>query len=281
MKKTIIGLLSLASTIMPLATVAQTNVKAAFDAIIKCPEAKITESHQLEKDPMTNIKTGQCDIYNFILPADKINLVKNAVSAFNKDSEMAYSINQGNVMSDSYVVSLAVGDGSSSGVIISEPERDYIYATFLAPLSESPEGNYRYAYGMNYKEEKGKIEGKLIVTYATTLDYRQKKAREQQFDILRNLSGENAVFTTGNSQQQEWFSTLMSYFQSMTSANSQTRIALATKAYKLIRDADKYPEVTESDKNTVREILRAMISDKKYSETVLNQLLNQCLVILK
>lgn len=76
----------------------------------------------------------------------------------------------------------------------------------------------------------------------------------------------------------------MSYLQTMTSANSQTRIALASKAYMLIRDASQYPDysdVSKSDKDTVREILKGMISDKKYSETVLNELLNQCLVNLK
>lgn len=67
----------------------------------------------------------------------------------------------------------------------------------------------------------------------------------------------------------------------MTSANTQTRIALATKAFKVIRDTSKYSEVTDADKEAVREILKGMISDKKYSESVLNKLLNQCLVEIK
>lgn len=74
---------------------------------------------------------------------------------------------------------------------------------------------------------------------------------------------------------------MMTYFQNMSQGSTQTRIALASKAYKLIQDIEKYPEVTDADKNTVREILKGMISDKKYSETILNKILNQCLTNIK
>ncbi|MDE6692538.1 MAG: hypothetical protein K2K05_04050 [Muribaculaceae bacterium] len=255
---------------------AQTNIKSAFDALIKCPDVQITESHTLEKDPETNIKTGQSDIYNFTLPAKKIKLIENITSAFNKDSEMAYSINSGNTTNtENAIIKLAIGDGSGEGVYINEPEYQYLYSLFLPPRSEDPNGIYRYAYGINYKQEGGNIIGKLVVTYATTLKYRQQAQLNRQLNMLNSIPNGSIIVST---PQQTWFDLLMSYFQSMASSSPQVKISLATKAYNVIRDTQEYPEVTENDKNTVREILKGMIADKKYSDTMLNTLLNQCLV---
>ncbi len=262
--------ISLLLAVIPILAAAQSNIKSAFDALIKCPDAQITQTHTLEKEPGLNKKTGQSDIYNFILPADKIRLVENIISAFEKDSELAYSINSGGNTVNT-IIQLAVGDGSGQGVHINEPECQYTYSLFLAPQSEDPNGIYRYAYGINYKQAGDEIIGKLVVTYATTLKYRQQVQQDRQLDMWRTGS---IVITS----QQTWFDMLMSCFQSMTSANSQTRIALATKAFNVIKDTPNYPEVTEADKNAVREILKVMISDNKYSETVLNTLLNQCLI---
>lgn len=269
--------ISLLLAVIPMLAAAQTNIKSAFDALIKCPDVQITESHSLEKEPGTNTKTGQSDIYNFTLPAKRIKLIENITSAFNKDSEMAYSINSGNTTNtENAIIKLAIGDGSGEGVYINEPECNYIYSLFLPPRSEDPNGIYRYAYGINYKQEGGNIIGKLVVTYATTLKYRQQTQQNKQLDMLQNISNGTIIVSP---QQQTWFDLLMSYFQGMTSSNSsKVRIPLATKAYNVIKDTHKYPEVTENDKNTVREILKGMIADRHYSEPMLNTLLNQCLV---
>ncbi|MDE6653373.1 MAG: hypothetical protein K2K37_03180 [Muribaculaceae bacterium] len=262
--------------VIPMLASAQTNIKSAFDALIKCPDVQITESHSLEKDPGTNTKTGQSDIYNFTLPAKRIKLIENITSAFNKDSEMAYSINSGNTTNtENAIIKLAIGDGSGEGVYINEPECQYIYSLFLPPRSEDPNGIYRYAYGFNYKQEGSNIIGKLVVTYATTLKHRQQAQQNRQLNILNSIPNGSIIVST---PQQTWFDLLMSYFQSMASSSPQVKISLATKAYNVIRDTQEYPEVTENDKNTVREILKGMIADKKYSDTMLNTLLNQCLV---
>lgn len=278
MKTSFIRLLSLLLAAIPMTAAAQNNIKSAFNDIIKCPEAQITETHSLEKDPITGVKAGQSDVYRFVLPANKENLIKKVFSAFDKDSDSAYSINRGKNEKNDRQINLAVGNGDGDGVRINNSGYDYIYSLFLAPASEDSDGIYRYAYGINYKKDGGKLIGKLVITYATTLNYRQQMAQKKQYNVLRNLSNGSYVIT---GSQKSWFDTLMSYFQSMTSANSQTRIALATKAYNVIRDTSKYPDVTETDKDAIREILKGMISDKKYSETVLNKLLSQCLVSIK
>lgn len=276
MKTSLLRLLSLLIVLAPFTLGAQNNIKSAFDAIINNSAATVTERHTLEKDPDTNVKTGQCDIYSFELPSSKAKLIKNVVDAFEKDSQKAYTLNRGTGMNSESRIELAIGDATGRGVYVNEPGFNYVYSLFLAPKSEDPEGKYRYAYAFNYVESKGKYYGSIAITYATTLKYRQQLAFNQQAEAYQNMSG--ALVMTA---QQSWFDKLMSYFQSMSSANSQTRISLATRAFNVIKDTSKYNDVTQADKNAIREILKAMIAEKKYSETILNRLLNQCLANIK
>lgn len=282
MKTTVTRLVCLIIAIAPLSGMAQSHIKSAFEAIIKCPEAQISETHSLDKDPDTNIKSGQCDIYNFVLPADKMKLINNVFSAFEKDNSAAYGCYRGKKTKHDPVKSIAIGDGSGNGVRINDDDTEYAYSLFLAPKPENSNGlrKYRYAYAMNFKESGGKIKGKLVITYATTLKYRQLMAEEKQLKIARTFNnGVNVV--SGNALQQTWFDILMSYLQTLSSAKEQTRIALATKAYKHVSNMAKYPEVTDADKTAAREILKALIADPEYSETVLNKLLQQCLNSIK
>lgn len=277
--------LTLCVLLAPKICMAQQNIISAFDAIINCPEAKIIDKHTLQKDPDNGVKTGQADIYKFTLPCSKIDLVKDALDAIKKDSEMAYDIEQGHTTNENkgYAIFLPVGQGDS-GVSIYSPDSEYIYAYFLAPKSEDPEGNSRYAYGIIYNESEGEISGQLAVTYSTTLAYRQKKNLERQKEIIRSMNDGNnmTVKVLPSSQpQKSWFESMMSLLQTMSQANPQTRIALATRAYELIQKTKDYNDVTESEKETIREILKAMISDKEYSETILNKLLSECLQNLK
>lgn len=281
MKTSTILIISLILALSPLSVSAQTNIKNAFDAILKSSAAEISETHTLERDPATGFKTGQSDIYQFSLPSNKKNLINNVFAAFDKDNVKAYSLNRGNPRRSGNSVSLAVGDGSGTGVSLTDNGHEYIYSLFLAPAAEDPEGIHRYAYALTYREKGGRIEGELVVTYATTLKYRQEAAEKRQYKTLRNLSNVTNVYTSENSSQKSWFDMMMSYFQGITQANTQTRISLATKAFNLIQNTSSYPEVTTHEKNAVREILKGMVSDPKYDESVLRSLLNQCLVDLK
>lgn len=267
-KTTLTALLCLLVAIMPMSLSSQTNIQSAFDAIIKSSDAQIVERHTLDRNPETGVKIGQSDTYRFTLPDNKLKLVKNVLAAFDKDRDLAYSFNSGTT-EEHGEISLAVGNDGNKGIYISEPGQDYVYALFLAPKSEDPAGISRYAYSIGYKHKGDKIQGKLVVTYATTLKHRQdeaQKAKKRMFNFYANNSEVTTV--KGN---QSWFSTLMSYLQGMTKANTHTRIAFATKAYELIKDTKSYPEVTEQDKNAAREILKSMLSEK-------NTLTNRCLV---
>lgn len=266
----IIGVLLI---LLPLTASAQKNIQSAFKAIIQCPQAQIKETSTLDKDNK-NIKTGESSVYNFRLPSNKKNLIKAAMTAFEKDKDSSYSFKVGTGRHNDSPLTVGIGDGKGTGIRVNNEGYDYLYALFLAPKSEDPEGNHRYSYSITYKEEKGDIVGKIVITYATTLMYRQQLEREKMRKKQQNFTGNNNTNSQSNSQN--WFNDIMSCFQSMNEAGPQTRIKLATKAYNLINNISKYPEVTITDKNTVREILKGLIQDKEYSETVLNKLLNQC-----
>lgn len=272
----VIGIL-LTLSILPVS--AQKNIQSAIREIIECPEAKIKETSTLQKDYATNIKTGESNVYTYRLPSNKMNLIKAAITAFEKDKDKSYSYMIGNAQRNSQPLKVAVGDGTgaSATVQINTDGYNYLYGLFLAPKTENPEGHYRYAYIITYKEEKGEIVGKIVKTYATTLTYRQ----QLQQDIIRDAQQNSNYKNNSQSNSKTWFNEVMSCFQNLSEAGPQARIKLVTKAYNLINDISKYPEVTLADKNTVREILQGLIQDKEYSETVLNKLLNQCYNNLK
>ncbi|MDE6298689.1 MAG: hypothetical protein K2M10_03460 [Muribaculaceae bacterium] len=280
MKTKIIGLLCLIIAVLPVGAGAQSNIKSAFDAIINCKEATITESHRLDRDPITKVKTAQYDEYNFVLPSSKLNLVEKVVSAFDKDSDKAYSVNSG-IISNDYEPSISIGDGSTA-IYFEDKGSKYISALFLAPKSEDSKGIYRYAYAISYKEKGGEITGKLVVTYAQTLQYRQQKKSEKKNPGIFIESGGSLPPMSAYYSSQDWFDNIMAYFQAMSKIKSaDAQIAVATKAYKMIKNLADYPNVTNSEKETVREVLKGMIANDQYSDIILNKLLNQCLNSLK
>lgn len=282
MKTFLLRLLSLSLVLMPMAAAAQTSIKSAFDAIINCPDATVTDSHEFEKDPSTFEKTGQYDSYKFELPAGKMKLVKDLFAAFRKDSDKSYGIYNGKAAKNDSAILMACGDGTGAGVRVNPEGREYIYGLFMAPKSEDPDGKYRYAYAANYEEKDGKIIGRLIVTYALTLKYRQdmqkyEKALAEQRFWDRSNGNEVTVIKESN----RWFDKVMQILQNMPSAKKQTRISLATQTLKLCQSVSKYQEVTAEEKDIIRNLLKAMTDDFTYQETILNNLLQQCLSSLK
>lgn len=271
MKTAIFRILSLVLLLSPLRSVAQTAIQHAFQRIIDCKDAKITSTFSLEKDPQTNIKISQADTYDFILPSGKMKLVKDVLEAFDKDSNKSYALYGGTAKKGAAPLSLAVGDAKSS-VRINDPGTEFMYACFLAPEAENKEGIYRYAYGMNYKEEKnGEIVGKLVITYATTLKYRQEVADvkwEKQLDNWKN-------------SQQSWFDRVVRSMERIPMGGSIAQIQSASKTLIIISEMDKYSDVTEAEKDAIREILAGMLNDSRCSETSLQAILKQCRNMVK
>ncbi len=280
MKLSLLFFSAIVAALMPLGVAAQSNIIKAFDDIINNKNAVIVATHSLDKDPETNTKTGQSDVYRFTLPAKDIKLVKNVIAAFEKDSDMAYSLNNGKCNNEA-TLGLSVGDGSAPGIYINNITGDYIYALFLAPNTEDPEGYYRYAYGMNYKEEDGEIKGSLIITYALTLARRQALEQEQRSDALKRLSADTSSVHFP-SKLLPWFDQVMGCIQAMPSANSAVQIALATRVFNLIGNVNRYPDVTDVQKTTIYNILQNMSGDSRYNrDPILSPLITQSMSALK
>ena len=282
MKTRVFRLIFLLSVIAPMTSVSQTNIKAAFDAIIKCPEAEITESHFLKNDKETNMKSGQDDIYLFDLPADRMNLIKNVLEAFEKDKASAYVVKKGKNRGGKINEQL-YSEQSTANVIyvqsVDDSGTDYIYELFVPSKSEDPDGTHRYAYAFNYKEKDGKIEGKIIINYATTDEYRDRRnaeiqrARDLEWRINLNKASEQSAEVD---TKQSWLDQVMACLNGLEDANKKTRIALATKTYQLVNNVKDYPKVTSKEKDTILKIIRLLRKDPIYSDPILNELLLEC-----
>lgn len=277
MKTATLGLLSLLTAAMPMAVSAQVNIRSAFKKIIECKDAEIKESRFVERNPQSNIITGKSEVYSFELPAGKKKLLEKAIAAFAEDAGKAYTIKSGSSDEESIPILLAVGNSNAPGVPVTEPGTEYMYSCFLAPDTVDLAGNYRFALGLNYKEEDGKIIGKLMETFATTLQYRQYGLSYGKYKTFEG--GQELANILGDNKQMSWFEQLMAYFGGIeTSPNSKTRIGLAAKSYTLIKNHKKYPDVTPQDCNAVREILKELIP---MQDPIVKKILQQCLVALK
>lgn len=288
---TIIRILYLCLTLLPLQSLAQSNITKAFDKLINNSSVTVKENHSLEKDTDTGKKKSQYDLYRFTMPKNKMNLVKDIEKAFRQDTDKAYSISSGTRDQADNPIYLAIGDGNGTGAILADRVgASFIFSCFLDP--DDANGYYRYAYAMDWLESDDQISGTLIMTYSTTLKYRQQKAigydmqtftqskrpSDDNFSATASFFGDPVFFALTSQFTQSWFSQFMTYVSSMETADRSTRQALASYIFEITKNTSQYPEVNAQDKNAAREILQSMIIDKRYSaDSVLHSLLSNCL----
>ena len=111
-------------------------------------------------------------------------MVDNVERAFEEDKEKAYSLKTVSSKKSYDYTSLAVG-GDDSGYPLGDIKGSrYIYALFLDP--EDMTKTHRYAYAMEWRKDEKEIVGKLIVTYATTQQYRESGKKGRIFRINGN-----------------------------------------------------------------------------------------------
>ena len=185
--------LAVALLTLPLAAQAQKHIKKAFDALIDDRQVELSSTHKMEKDPETGEKESQLDWWEFTLPKSKQQLVKDIERAFEKDRDKAYSVSTGhNSPGGEGVESLAVGNSNKNGYIVGEiAGSDYVYALFIDP--DDAQHIHRYAYVLEWKDNGQNIIGRLAITYATTLKYRQGNGNVQQNRTV-------TITTNGNRQ---------------------------------------------------------------------------------
>lgn len=187
-------------TAMPAAMTAQENIQKAFDALRKSKnQQEVSSRYNVEKNPETGQMEGMSDVYDFTIPnlQDK-QLITAIRDAFRKDEPKAYNVSTGTHGGASNYTALAVGNGNVGGVAIGLMEgSQYIYACFLDPDDE--DRNHRYAYALEWVEDKGKITGQIVKTYATTQKFRKSKTIASVITVNGdkiNMNGQE--FSLGN-----------------------------------------------------------------------------------
>lgn len=260
--------------LMPLTIYAQGNIKRAFNLLTTSQPAKVESTHKLNKEPESGIKIGQLDVYEFTIPVSHHNLVEDIQQAFDQDKEKAYSMVSASTANKRLYnyTSLAVG-GDDTGYPLGDiKDSRYIYALFLDPADQSK--THRYAYAMEWREGAKEIVGKLIVTYATTQQYRQSHHRMKRITINgQNLNFDSNSFPFGNSfpfdsssvfisdslsfnfskTTESWlseFNTFKNLF--LKNPNSTASNYYASYIYKLCKKADELDELEK--KMVIREL---------------------------
>jgi hypothetical protein len=260
--------------LMPLTIYAQGNIKRAFNLLTTSQPAKVESTHKLNKEPESGIKIGQLDVYEFTIPVSHHNLVEDIQQAFDQDKEKAYSMVSASTANKRLYnyTSLAVG-GDDTGYPLGDiKDSRYIYALFLDPADQSK--THRYAYAMEWREGAKEIVGKLIVTYATTQQYRQSHHRMKRITINgQNLNFDSNSFPFGNSfpfdsssvfvsdslsfnfskTTESWlseFNTFKNLF--LKNPNSAASNYYASYIYKLCKKADELDELEK--KMVIREL---------------------------
>lgn len=252
--------------IAPASAIAQTNVKKAFDKLIESKHAEISETHQRENDPQTGEMESMADIYNFTIPADKKDLIKDIEKAFKQDSEKAYGYYSG-IKARKGEVSVASGPNSNVE-IVNHHGADYTYALFID--MKKPDHNYRYAYGLSYYRDGRNICGRLVVTYATTLKYRQ--------NTNSNSYNNSVTIRTNHSQKRKdkWFDRFMDTVSKLelldeTGSNPGVLIPILKDLYNLSENCDT--TVTAKEREMAVSILSDKLNHKSYKSTTAQKLL--------
>lgn len=161
-------------TAMPSAMTAQENIQKAFDALRKSKnQQEVSSRYNVEKNPETGQMEGMSDVYDFTIPNPQDKQLITAIrDAFRQDEPKAYSVSTGTQGGSSNYTSLAVGHSNGGGVAIGLMEgSQYIYACFLDP--SDPDKKHRYAYALEWVENRKSISGRIVKTYATTPKFRQ------------------------------------------------------------------------------------------------------------
>ncbi len=234
---------------LPSAAFAQQHIQQAFDALRNSKLQKEASSrHSIEKDPDTGQMEGLEDTYDFILP-DKLgrSLIEDIRKAFQKDEAKAYSVNTGRKGNSEDFVSLAVGDSNKGGVAIGLMEgSQWIYACFLDP--NDSQHQHRYAYALEWAENKNHILGRIVKTYATTLKYRQDKKNSRTITVNGNNFAFGSFFPDSDKKSSEtWlseFNTYKNFF--LKNPDGAAANSYATQIYKLCKDAKSLEDVEKN-----------------------------------
>lgn len=257
----------LLALLLPITAVAQQNIMKAWKNFESQSDVTIdSEKHSIEKDPETGKKTYHVEYWLFSVPKNRLGLIEDFAKAFNSDANQAYSINEG-VTTRADEIQLAVGTTSSNtatATVGAKKGSHYKYCLFLDP--DDKEGHNRYSYSLDWIESGDKYTGTFMITYATTLKYRQS---QQQQSTASSYNSYNVVYDW----DQSWFSQFMTLVSTVDQGSPSARKFIAGQIFDLCKDAP-----TQADKDTAIDVLNSILPDiEKSKDTVTATILKNCI----
>lgn len=254
----------LALLLLPLTAAAQQNIMKAWQNFESQSDVTIdSEKHSIEKDPETGKKTYHVEYWSFSVPKNRLGLIEDFAKAFTSDSNKAYSINEG-VTTRADEIQLAVGTTSSNtatAFVGAKKGSHYKYCLFLDP--DDKEGRCRYSYSLDWIESSDKYTGTFMITYATTLKYRQSQQQQS------TTNSYNAIYDW----DQSWFSQFMTLVSTIDKGSPSARQFMAGQIFDLCKDAP-----TQADKDTAIDVLNSILPDiEKSKDTVTVTILRNCI----
>lgn len=151
-----------ALSLLPCQAMAQENVKKAFNEFLS---SKITINLKLSsrKDPATGRLVSQCNLYDFVAPESKRDLIDKICNAFEKDRDVAYwSLIQGAHSSKQEVWNLLYGDDPNNYITVGDKEGYSVVAMNVLDGKD-----HRYSYAMEWRDQpyNSVITGTLMILY--------------------------------------------------------------------------------------------------------------------
>lgn len=249
---------------MPAVTTAQTNIRKAFDKFVNSKDVSVGARHELTKDPDTGLKEGLYDIYTYTIPKSKAAMLKEVEDAFERDKEEAYSYGSGVNSDGKSGISLAVGTDAYNLVAVATAKGAfYVYSCFNDP--DDAERKYRYAYSMDRLEQGDSLTGRLVITYATSMKYRNK-----QYSF-------GPQWNDDNDDSSSWLGEFNIYSKKLKEdPNSNAASIYVNNIYNLSKRAGS---LTTVEKNLI--ITEIMNIKRKVSDDFMKVLLNSAIERLK
>lgn len=253
----------LMAVLMPPMALAQQNIMKAWDRFKSNSHMTlIGEKHSIDKDPQTGQKTYHLEYWTFSVPKDGLRDIEAFAEAFDQDANKAYSVNKGTT-SKADEVQLAVGtDANNIGTAFvgSNKGSQYVYCLFLDP--EDPEGRYRYSYSLNWIMKGDSYEGTFLITYATTLKYRQSQGSQQ------------LQYLTMYQPTESWFTQFMTLASTIDKVGPSSRKYTAGQMFDLAKSAP-----TEADKEAAIDVVNSLLPEieNKLKDPVTAAILRNCI----
>ncbi|MDE7375554.1 MAG: hypothetical protein K2N16_01750 [Muribaculaceae bacterium] len=258
----------LLALLLPLTAAAQQNIMKAWKNFETQSDVTIdSEKHSIDKDPETGKKTYHVEYWSFSVPKNRFQLIESFAKAFDTDADHAYSVNQG-ITTRADEIQLAVGTTGNTGTayVGSKKGSNYKYCLFLDP--EDPEGNCRYSYSLDWINAGDKYTGTFMITYATTLKYRQSQSQKTQQPSMDSYYS-NGVYDW----DQSWFSKFMSFVTTIEKGSPTARQFIAGQIFDLTKAAP-----TQADKDTAIDVLNSMLPDlEKSKDSVTITIIKNCI----